>query len=66
MSDDVHPLALRDVQSGDAAPLSAAEQLATLKRVAKQFCFDTTCPVCGQELCEGERHECQVVMESVV
>jgi hypothetical protein len=61
MSDDVHPLALRDVQRDDAEPLSAAAQLATLKRVAAQFCFDTECPICGQAVCEGDRHECQVV-----
>ena len=42
-------------------PIETVEQLATLRRVVAQFCFDVECPICGMVLCEGERHECRLV-----
>jgi len=45
-------------------PLS--ESLLTLKKVANTFCFDhfdIECPVCGQNLVEGERHECRLIVK---
>lgn len=62
MSDDIHPLAEQDVQRTDKA-IPLVQQMQTLRQVSEQCCFSgvSVCPICGQELYDGERHECRLV-----
>jgi hypothetical protein len=41
-------------------PIALDAALEALRNVAQRYCFDSECPVCGQPLNAGDRHECRL------